>query len=88
MDQLCTIPGSKDSLDYMRFTQKLFGGYWQYSHRKIGDAWLKAVCKDFCMFVEGSRPGWGRARVNNAQEIQRYLSFKIQMHPKCTLNAP
>ena len=28
-DQLRTVPGSKDSFDYVVFTQKLFGGSWQ-----------------------------------------------------------
>ena len=62
-DQLRTVSGSKDSLDYVMFTQKLHGGSWKVVHRKIGDAFLKEICKDFCLQVEGSKPGWGRARV-------------------------
>ena len=32
-------------------------------HRKIGDAFLKEVCKEFCLAVDGRKPGWGRSRV-------------------------
>ena len=62
-NQLRTVAGSKDSLDYVVFTQKLSGGSWKLVHRKIGDALLKEICKDFCLAVEGNKPGWGRARV-------------------------
>jgi hypothetical protein len=65
MDQLRAVTGSKDSLDYVRFVQKQHGGWWQHLHRKVGESWLKDVCKDYCMFAEGSAPGFGRARVNH-----------------------
>merc|ERR1712054_464750 len=45
------------------FSQQKNGGSWKVVHRKIGEAFLKEVCKDFCLAVEGSKPGWGRARV-------------------------
>jgi hypothetical protein len=64
MDQLRTVSGSKDSLDYVRFVQMPNGGWWQHTHRKVGESWLKDVCHDFCMFAEGCLPGQGRARVN------------------------
>ena len=66
-DQLRTVVGSKDSLDYMRFVTKPHGGRWIHEHRKLGDAWLKEVCSQFCKEAVGSPIGWAPARVDTGR---------------------
>ena len=87
-DQLRTVLGSKDSLDYVRFCNLAGGGYWVHEHRKIGDAWLKNVCMEFCIQVDGCAPENARARVN-WRVMLVILHFKCPlMPPKCPPNAP
>ena len=74
-DQLRTVLGSKDQLDYVRFLNLAGGGYWTHEHRKIGEAWLKQRCMDFCIQADGCAPDRARARV-------KWTAIVVVLHPE------
>ena len=69
-----TVVGSKDSLDYWLYRDARNGGFWESTHRKMGDSLLKDICLEFCNFADGCTSEGSRARVVDGSLPGRMLS--------------